>query len=311
MSKHAHIADLIASGYSDEEICASPCKWKIRIQDVRWNRRHYNRTTDNASRTRTPTSEPQDTESADARRERISRQYRTLERMATRIISGQLPSLIVSGPPGLGKTYTVEQQLKEADTEVDIIRGTISASGLYMALYWMRDGGVVVMDDCDAVFRDEETLNILKIALDSSDVRTISWRKQAAWLDNHDIPQSFEFTGSVVFCTNLDFEAEINRGSKMSPHYQALVDRSLYLSLTLRSIADYLCRIEQVVIEEKQFEQRGLTAEEAKHTMNFIRDNAAKFYTLSIRSALQVAACRLMDPEYWIDDVLATKMRTL
>ena len=145
MSKHAHIADLIASGYSDEEICASPGKWKIRIQDIRWNRKHYNRTTYDASRTRTPTSEPHDTESADARRERISRQYRTLERMATRIISGQLPSLIVSGPPGLGKTYTVEQQLKDADTEVDIIRGTISASGLYMALYWMRDGGVVVM----------------------------------------------------------------------------------------------------------------------------------------------------------------------
>ena len=214
-------------------------------------------------------------------------------------------------PPGLGKTYTVEQKLAESGKDFDIIRGTVSGVGLYMALYHMRDGGVVVLDDCDAVFRDEEPLNILKIALDSSDKRIISWRKNASWLKDNDIPNSFEFTGSVVFCTNIDFEAEINRGSKMSVHYQALVDRSLYLCLTLRSVEDYLVRIEQVVIDEKQFETRGLTPETAAETMAYIRENAARFYTLSIRSALQVAACRLMDETNWQDDVAATKMRTL
>ena len=313
MSKHAHIRELLEAGHSEDDIIQSTDRWNVRSADIRWNRKHYNSVTDDATATRRPETTTPDIsiETAEERADRITRQYRTLERMAARIINGGLPALIVSGPPGLGKTYTVEQKLNESGKDIDIIRGTVSGVGLYMALYNMRDGGVVVLDDCDAVFRDEEPLNILKIALDSSDKRIISWRKNASWLKDNDIPNSFEFTGSVVFCTNIDFEAEINRGSKMSVHYQALVDQSLYLCLTLRSVEDYLVRIEQVVIDELQFEKRGLTPETAAKTMTYIRENASRFYTLSIRSALQVAACRLMDEENWQDDVAATKMRTL
>jgi len=311
MSKHAHIRELLDAGYDDESIISSTDRWMIRVADIKWNRKHYNPVTDNATAPRRPRPTTKLGETDEERADRITRQYRTLERMASRIIEGKLPALIVSGPPGLGKTYTIEQKLEESGKNVDVVRGTISGVGLYTALWHMSEGGVVVLDDCDAVFRDEETLNILKIALDSSEKRIISWRKNASWLKDNDIPDSFEFKGSVVFCTNIDFEAEINRASKLSVHYQALVDRSLYLCLTLRSIEDYLVRIHQVVIDELQFEARGLSADTALETMEFIRDNAAQFYTLSIRSALQVASCRLMDEENWQDDVRATKMRTL
>ena len=245
------------------------------------------------------------------RRDRIQRQYRTLARMADRIIDGKLPALIVSGPPGLGKTYTIEKRLEESGKECDIIRGTVSPAGLYIALWGMAEGGVVVLDDCDAVFRDEEALNLLKIVLDSSEKRVVSWRKRAAWLEELDIPDSFEFKGSVVFCTNLDFERETARGSKLAPHYSALMDRSLYLSLGLRTTEDYLERIQQVCIDEGQFAGRGLDETEAEMLMEFIRENAAKFYTLSLRVALQVVACYMMDHENWQDDVRATKMRTM
>ena len=311
-AKHDHIASMLDAGHTDEEVIASTTRWKIRLADLKHNRRHYNRVTRDASRPRSPQPDSSSSgESEEERLARITRQYATLGRMADRIISGQLPALIVSGPPGLGKTYTIETALAISEKEHDIIRGSVSAAGLYIALYHQREGGVVVLDDCDSVFRDEQALNILKIALDSSDKRTLSWRKLAAWLGDMDIPSSFDFAGSVVFCTNLDFEAEINRGSKMAVHYQALVDRSLYLSLTLRTSSDYLCRIRQVVITERQFEKRGLTEEAAEETMKFIEAHAVRFYTLSIRSALQVAACRLMALDTWRDDVMATKMRTL
>lgn len=312
MSKHAHIRELLDAGYDDDSIIASTDRWNIRMADIKWNRKHYNPVTDNATQPRTPSAVSMETPETDEERDsRITRQYNTLERMADRIITGKLPALIVSGPPGLGKTYTIEQRLDASEKDHDVIRGTVSGVGLYMALWHMSEGGVVVLDDCDAVFRDEETLNILKIVLDSSEKRVVSWRKQASWLRDNDIPDSFEFKGSVVFCTNIDFEAEINRGSKMSVHYQALVDRSLYLCLTLRSVEDYLCRIEQVCLGAGQFVKRGLSDAEAGETMNYIKANASRFYTLSIRSALQVAACRMMDSENWQDDVEATKMRTL
>jgi len=100
--------------------------------------------------------------SKEERSERIRRRFNTLERMAWKVADGDLPALIVSGPPGLGKSYTVEQVLKEKcgdpvstlDEEFDIenptydtICGTITPPGLILALWNMRNGGVVVLDD--------------------------------------------------------------------------------------------------------------------------------------------------------------------
>ena len=320
MTKHDFIAEKIAAGWSDADIILSSTRWKIKPADIAWNRKHHNGGL-NGTGAYVPgwefpdddpgfPQEPVDKESPAERSERISRQYQTLERMAKRIIAGQLPSLIVSGPPGLGKTYTVENELERANVDADIIRGAVSPVGLYMALWNASEKGVVILDDCDSVFDDVTSLNLLKVALDTSTKRIVSWRKKrSSYFEEHDIPDSFEFEGSVVFCTNIDFEREIDRGSKMSPHYKALVDRSLYVALPLWGREDVLTRIEQVVLDGGEYEKLGLTRFDAEDTMEFVREHSARFYTLSIRSALQVAKCRLMDPENWRDDAQATLLR--
>jgi hypothetical protein len=249
-------------------------------------------------------------ETKEERSIRIRNRYETLERMANRVAAGHLPSLIVSGPPGLGKSYTVEQVLAKSGKSHDIMSGTISAVGLYIALYEQRKGGIVVLDDCDDVFRDETCLNILKAVLDSSETRTVSYRKKAHWMVEEDIPSKFEFNGSVVFCTNIDFEVAIAKGSSISPHFEALIDRSLYLSLTMRSQDDFLTRLYHVGIEDKQLESRGLTEEQATEVMDYVVKNANRFYGLSIRLLMQIAFCYTDDVAHWQHDIEATKMRT-
>jgi len=254
-----------------------------------------------------------DDETDEERSTRIRQRYSTLERMANRVAGGHLPSLIVSGPPGLGKSYTVEKVLKEhkSDQEYDVMSGTISAVGLYIALYEQREGGIVVLDDCDDVFRDETCLNVLKAVLDSSETRTVSWRKRAHWLEELDIPNKFDFEGTVVFCTNMDFEAAIRKKSNMSAHFEALIDRSLYLSLTMRTMEDFLMRLYHVGIEDKVLEANGLTEEQAQEVMDFVTTNAKNFYGLSIRLLMQIAYCYIDDPANWKFDIEATKMRSV
>lgn len=244
---------------------------------------------------------------------RIRKRYSTLERMANRVATGHLPSLIVSGPPGLGKSYTVEKVLREQKDidEYDVLSGTISAPGLYMTLYQQRDGGVVVLDDCDDVFRDETCLNILKAVLDSSETRTVSYRKRAHWLEEEGIPSKFDFEGTVVFCTNIDFEAAIRKNSGMAPHFEALIDRSLYLSLTMRTTDDFLTRLRHVGIEDGLLMERGLTEEQAHEVMDYVVKNVDNFYGLSIRLLMQIAYCYVDAPEHWKFDIEATKMRTV
>lgn len=266
------------------------------------------------------------TETEEERSTKIRRRFDTLERMAYKIADGDLPAMIVSGPPGLGKSFTVEQVLQkrfgdpvgpleesfdDTNPTYDIICGTITPPGLIIALWNMRNGGVVVLDDCDDVFRDETCLNILKAVLDSSERRIVSYRKQANWMAEFGIPQSFQFDGSIVFCTNVDFEAAIRKNTPMAPHFEALIDRSLYLHLAMRTQDDFITRIWHVAIEEKLLEKAGLDDIEAMEVFTFIVDNKDRFYGLSLRLVGQIAFCYKSDPETWEDDVEATKMRTL
>jgi hypothetical protein len=245
---------------------------------------------------------------------KLTKRFDTMDRMAGAVIRGILPALIISGPAGLGKSFPMRRMLKTASDggqDVDIVSGSISAPGLYEALWNMRNGGVLMLDDCDDIFKDLETLNILKAALDSGDTRTISWRKQSSWLEALGIDNSFDFEGRVIFISNIDFEQKIEQGSAMSPHFQALIDRSLYLSIGIRTVLDYTTRIKMIALDEKMLEKNGLTPEEAEEIVAHVIENRARFYHLSLRLVHQVGVCFMADRENWKDDVEVTKMRTL
>ena len=109
----------------------------------------------------------------------INEAFAALEESVKLVIEGHLPSIIVTGPGGTGKTYTVSSVLKGAGLKESfdyvLVKGNITEASLYEALFYYRDK-LLVFDDTDAVFKNETTANMLKAALDSSGVRKISWR---------------------------------------------------------------------------------------------------------------------------------------
>lgn len=276
-------------------------------------------------------------------RERIGVRYDAMARMARRaVVHNTIRSLIISGPPGVGKSWEITKVLKESGrqrhdglTDVggggkmrgydedlgenvetpgwyDQISGSVSAPGLFAALWFMRDGGVLILDDCDDVFRDETALNLLKIATDSTKERVVSWRKNAAWLDEYGIDKTFDFKGHIVFLTNIDFEDVIERGHKDSEHFKAIIDRARYLCLTLRTKRDFMIRISDVSLgnEGMLAKHFGLTHEQAEELIKFIYENQKRFYNLSLRLVGQIAEDLKDDPKGWKQDSEATKMRT-
>lgn len=283
---------------------------------------------------------------------RIALKYEAMERYSERIVAGGTPSLIISGPPGMGKSWTFENALKHSkrrkhdgvtpivseitkkdpDTGEDLldenevpiyeegdasdyydkISGTCSGPGLYHSCWNMRNGGLVVLDDCDNVFETIDAVNLLKIATDSSEKRILSWRKKSSWLAEHQIPSSFEFKGHIAFLTNIDFEQEIQRKSKAQEHYKALIDRSCYLCLTLRTARDFMIRIRAIAEGPGGMLQRvhGFTPAQERECLSFIERNKMYFYNLSLRLVGQVADEMASNPNNWQRDIRATKMRT-
>lgn len=234
---------------------------------------------------------------------RISERFEVLEDIANSVITGASRSLIVSGPAGLGKSFTVERVMREWDPEEKnhvFIRGYARATGLYKLLYQYRNPGqVIIFDDADSVFLDDVALNLLKAVADTTERRRVSWLSEAALIDEESasvIPRSFDFNGSIVFITNIDFDAAIDRGSRLAPHLQAMLSRSHYVDLTMKTKQDYMVRIRQVV---KQGLLSDLNWHEAGEVMSFIESNSETLRELSLRMVIKVARIRKANGQKW------------
>lgn len=228
--------------------------------------------------------------------QRISDRFEILESLTEQCITGDSRSLIVSGAAGLGKSYTVEQCLRDWDPDEinhTIVKGFVRSTGLIKTLHkYSNHGQVVVFDDADNIFGDEVSLNLLKAVCDTTERRTVSWLSEGKLIDDETaelIPRSFPFNGSVIFITNYDFDQMIDRGHKLAPHLQAMVSRSHYIDLCMKTRRDYLVRIRQVIAQGMLSD---LTLEEKADVLTFIECNSEELRELSLRCALKVGALR-------------------
>lgn len=233
---------------------------------------------------------------------RIAERFEVLEMLTESCITGNSRSLVVSGPAGLGKSYTVEQKLREWDpNEINhmIVKGYVRATGLVKLLYRFREAGqLVVFDDADTIFFDDTSLNILKAVCDTTERRVVSWLSEGTLIDEESgeaLPPSFQFEGTVIFITNMDFDAMINRGHRLKPHLEALVSRSHYVDVSMKTRRDYLVRIRQV-ISDGMLDEFSLT--EKAEILTYIEVNAHRLRELSLRMAIKIANLYKSDKDW-------------
>jgi hypothetical protein len=252
---------------------------------------------------------------------RTRKRFATMSRMVDGMLKGVIRSMIISGAPGIGKTFDLEEKIKKAHRETGleytILRGTCSAPGLYQALYGVKDGGIVVIDDSDTIFTDEQAFNIMKAALDSTNKRTIAWRKQAAWIydpvkqkdtDNESkFPNEFDFEGAVVFITNKNFRREVDKETRLSPHFGALLSRSMYLDLTLHSMRSRILRIKDV-FRTSMRQSLGLTKPQGEEILEYVLDNADRINEMSLRTVKHISDLYQLGSD-WKDLCEVTKMK--
>lgn len=233
-------------------------------------------------------------ESLDAIHNRILKSFSVLDKVARGVVLGHINAAIVSGAPGCGKTHSLERELNVAEAQGKItyqsVKGTMSALGLFRALYECSEpGSVLVIDDCDSVFGDLDAMNILKAALDTGKTRRVHWNKESRVLKEEDIPRSFEFRGAVLFITNIDFVREIAKQNKMAPHYEALLSRSLYVDMRIHTKTEVFVRVKQVVFDQDFLADNKLTHSQAQDMVQWLESNLEQVRVLSIRTVIQMA----------------------
>lgn len=243
-------------------------------------------------------------ETDDEIRQKLADRFEILSDMTTAALDNDIKALIVSGPAGLGKSYTVEEKLDAVDDARKIvIRGMVSKTGLYKTLYQYRHPGcVVVFDDADRIFFDDDSLNMLKAVCDTMKERRLSYLTEYKLVDEETaevIPKQFVFEGTIVFITNYDFDDMIGRGHKIAPHLEALVSRSHYIDLAMKTRRDYMIRIKQVVEDHGMLRAHGLNAKQERDVMQFIDEHQDKLRELSLRIAIKIANLAKSRPNKW------------
>lgn len=173
----------------------------------------------------------------------INHKFAAFGRFAAGVIKGRMKSLIAYGSGGVGKTFTVTQELQKAgkkifdpelhdpgDDSYDYVKltGKMTAAAVYKAMY-EHNGKILLFDDCDSVLQDENAINLFKGALDTSGDGTIDWgsSKKIKGSDGYEIPQKFAFNGRAMFISNLDIEG------KAGEMLQPIVSRGYGINLSM------------------------------------------------------------------------------
>ena len=251
--------------------------------------------------------------------ERLRTRFTILDDMTRAVKKGDVRAMIVTGPPGVGKSFGVEKVLSKHDVFADVaqneklkkyevVKGAMSAIGLYSKLYEYSDKkSILVFDDCDSVLLDDLSLNILKAALDSSKKRMIHWNTDSRLLRSEGVPNSFEFKGGAIFITNIKFDNV--RSKKLRDHLEALESRCHYLDLTIDTEREKILRIKQVVTECGMLDDYEFTDLEKEVLIDFVDDNKKKLRELSLRTVLKIADLKRSMPANWRAVAEVTCMR--
>ena len=247
---------------------------------------------------------------------RLEERFAILTDMTRAVKNGDVRAMIVSGPPGVGKSYGVEAVLEKDDLfnklaarkpKYEVVKGAMSAIGLYAKLYeYSAKGNVVVFDDCDSILFDDLSLNILKGALDSSERRFINWNTDSRLLRSEDVPNRFEFCGSAIFITNIKFQHV--KSKRLRDHLDALESRCHYIDLQMDTQREKILRIKQIV-EQGMLQRYEFEEAEKAELLDFITDNKDRLRELSLRMVLKIADLRKSFPTSWQSIAKTTCMK--
>ena len=209
--------------------------------------------------------------------------FDNIERLTKMVGRGIQPSLVITGGAGMGKTHLVKNTLEGMGLResYDFVhfKGRATAAGLFITLYENSDK-IIVLDDCDSVFRDDDAVNILKGALDSYDTRKISYITTKALKDEFgaEVPRHFEFSGRIIFISNIS-------QSKLD---EAIRSRSFVADVDLTT-DQMFARMEQLI---DKMESRIPTAAK-KQALKLMKELNEEFEGLEINLRSFIKAARI------------------
>ena len=188
----------------------------------------------------------------------IDHYYATLRFITRGLAQGEWDFILLVAPAGLGKSYQINQILKEdCDGTYLQMAGYVSPLKTYEAFWKTRkQGDVLFLDDVSGL-EDDRVLELIKAATwteDEEDGRTVSWSSTTSRLDEMGLPEQFEYRGRVILCTNELSDNE---------HISAMKSRAKYYEMDFSYLEriDIIKELAKVDYKDLSYDERLMVAE--------------------------------------------------
>lgn len=281
-------------------------------------------------------------ETDDKIKERIAERFDVMDEMIQSAAEGEIRGVVVTGPPGVGKSFGVakalrnsielpqleailswdsesgqpkppavnkEQNEKDIEERFKFVSGHCTPLKLFEILYeGSAPNMVTVFDDCDGVLRNEDALNLFKVALDTTaEKRIMTWNSTR---ERAEVPNKFEFKGSIIVITNINFENPEKASPAMAEHLGAIMSRVYYIDLAITNVRDKYLHIEGVCKDHDLLKSMGLEPLQIEEVMKFFKDNLQYFREVSIRTVQKIAKLCLKH-ENWMRVAVITTFKSI
>lgn len=218
----------------------------------------------------------------------IDHYYENLRKYVRMVSRGFSNALLLNSPPGIGKTYQINRTLDEETGSDGYIEhgGYCTPVKLFEKLWEASGGKVLFLDDIEGLISNDKALALLKQATWSDDdERVVSWSSSTSAIDD-EIPEEFDFQGSVVMCFN-----EVPD----DPIFDSLRSRCLYyeLDFTYDEKIDVVREVAKKPYKNVAYETRMEIAEWIE------RNTAPGMDGVSLRSLFHCMDMAAFDPDEW------------
>ncbi len=235
----------------------------------------------------------------------IAHRFSLYQEAVQAVVEGSQRGRIIYGGSGLGKSSEVDTCEKNANGVFVRLSGVCGLPDFIRFLYKIRNGGVGIIDDCDSLLEDEDSLNIFKAAFDTRQIqKTISYHKRIKLLDDNEktIPSSFSYSGRLLVITNKNLKKMINNNinKKLIPHWKAIIDRVGFLSLELDTPRRRFLWIKYKCQNSSIFQANNIYDRKIQEEiLSFIKENINHFDEPSLRLVVNLCEYRLHHPRNW------------